>query len=89
MITDYKFNTTGSPDAKLNIDNMDVFQTDKTARGKSFRDKNLIKVYFDKRAILASALKTISFSENPKELCDKLKLLLQEIRAESFSNIFT
>ena len=45
------------------------------------RDRYLKKNYFNKRAILASGLRTIYFSENPNELCDKLKLFLQEKRA--------
>ena len=72
MINDYKFNTTDSPDAKLIIDFMDEIHFDKHARGKSVRDKNLIKKYFNKRAILASGLKrsetTIFLPENPNEL---------------------
>ena len=78
MITDYKFNTTDSPDAKLINDFTDEIHFDQHARGKNVRDKNLMKNYFNKRAILVFGLRrsetTIFLSENPNELCDKLKL---------------
>jgi len=44
MLTDYKFDTTDSPDAKVNIDIMDEMHFDIHARGKSLRDEtNLTK----------------------------------------------
>ena len=46
MITDYKFSTTGSRDAKLMIDFMDEIGFDIHARGKSSRGRNLIKKQF-------------------------------------------
>ena len=48
MITGYKFNTTNSPDAKLNIDIMDEIQIIIHSCVKNLRDKNLIKNYFKK-----------------------------------------
>ena len=85
MITDYKFSATDSPDAKLIIDFMDEICFDVHGRGKSLRDDNLIKNYFDKRAILASGLKrserTIFLSSNPNELWARLCLIIQEKQA--------
>ena len=64
---------------------MDEIRFDIHARVKSLRDRNLIKYYFNKRAILASVFKrsegTIFVSENPNELCDRLCLIIQEKRA--------
>ena len=87
MLTDYKFVKTASPDAKIFIDIMDGRHFDIQAWGKSLRDKTHMNIDFNKRAILASVLKTIFLSDNPNELCDKLKLLLQEKRAGNISNI--
>ena len=49
--------------------------------GKSKRNRNLIKNYYNKRSILASGLKTIFLPDNPNERCDRLKLLKPEKRA--------
>ena len=68
-ITDYDFNETNSPDAKQIINFMNEMHVDIHATGKSSRDISLKKNYFNKRAILASALKTIFVLENPIELC--------------------
>ena len=65
FLTDYKFIKTASPDAKLFIDNMDGRHFDIHARGKSLRDKTLMNIYFNKRAIVASVLRTIFLSDNP------------------------
>ena len=43
----------------------------------SIRHNSIIKI-LESPAIMASGVKTIFFSENPNELCDRLKLLLQE-----------
>ena len=87
MITVYKYNATDSSDVKLIIFLWLKFGFDIHSRSKSLRDKNLIKNSFNKRGIPASGLKTIFVSENPNELCDELKLLLQKKRAGSISNI--
>ena len=81
MVTDYKFKTTDSLDAKLIINILDEMHFDFHSRGKSLRDRTLRKNYFNKRSILASGLKTVFLSENPYEVCDELKLLLQKKRA--------
>ena len=77
-ITDCKLNTTDSPDAKLIIDFMDEMHFHIHSLGKSLRDRNLIKSYFNKRNILASELRTIFLSENLNELCDRLRLITRE-----------
>ena len=43
MIKGYKFKTTDSPDSKLIIDFIDEMHFDIHSRGKSLRDRNLIK----------------------------------------------
>ena len=54
---------------------------------KSIRDKTLIKL-LNSPAIMACVVsKTIFLSSDPKELCDRLKLLLQEKHAGNDSNI--
>ena len=86
MITDYDFNKTHLADAKQTINFLDEMHSDIHAKGKSSRDKNL-KNYFNKRAILASGLETNFLSENPNELCDRLRLLLQEEQAGNISDM--
>ena len=68
MITEYDFNKTDSPDAKQIINFLDEMHFDIHAKEKSSSDKNNIKNYRNKRAILASRLKTIFLSENPNEM---------------------
>ena len=41
-ITDYKFITTDSPDAKQIIDTLDEMHSDIISRGKRLRDRNLL-----------------------------------------------
>ena len=61
MITDFALNKTESPDATQIINFLDEMHFDIHTKGKSSRDKNLIKNYFNKRTILASGLKPFSF----------------------------
>ena len=61
------------------------FVTSRT--NKSERDRNLLENYFNERAILASELKNFFLSENPSELCDRLKLIKQEKRAGNISDV--
>ena len=68
MITDYDFNKPDSLDAKQISNFWDEMHFDIHAKSKSFRDKNLKKNYYNKRAILASGLKTVFLSENFNEL---------------------
>ena len=92
MITDYRFNTTDSPVAKLIISFMDEISYDIQARGKSLRNRNLIKNYFNKRGINASGLnrseRNIFLSGNPNHLCDRLCLISQEKQAGNDTNKF-
>ena len=53
---------------------------------KSTRDRTLIKL-LKSPAIMASGVTTIYLSENPDELCNRLKLLLQEKQAGNNSDI--
>ena len=77
MIIEYDFNETDTPDAKQFISFSNELHFDTHAKCKSSRDKNLKKNFYNRRAIFAFVLKTIFFSENLFELCDKLKLILQ------------
>ena len=45
-ITDYKFNTTDSPNAKIVIDLMDDIRFDIHSRDESLSDRNLTRNYF-------------------------------------------
>ena len=54
---------------------------------KSDRDKSMIKI-LNTPAIMASGISNIKFlSSDPDELCDRLKLLLQEIQAGNNSDL--
>ena len=68
MTTDYDFNKPESLYAKQIINFLHEVHFNTRATSKSNRDKNLIKNYFNKRAIIASGLKTVFLSENLKEL---------------------
>ena len=61
---------------------MDETHFDIHARGKSSRDKNIIKIYFDKRAVLAFGLKTTILRENQNEIRVRFRLILQEKKLE-------
>ena len=63
---------------------------DQKALGKkSTRDKTLIKLLESPGLIVSASgvSKTIFLSSNPNELCDRLKLLLQEKQAGNISDI--
>ena len=78
MISDFDFNKTESPDAKQITKFLDEMHFNKRATGKSNSDRTLIKNYYNKTSILASGLRTVFISENPDELCDRIKLLPQK-----------
>ena len=89
MITNSKFNVDLATlsDKKLMYDFAKEMHFDPKASGnKSTRDRKLIKL-LESPAIKASGITTIFLSENPNELCDRLKLLLQEKQAGNNSNI--
>ena len=89
MITNSKFNVdlASLSDKKLMYDFAKEMHFDPKADGnKSTRDRKLIKL-LESPAIMASGITTIFLSENPNELCDRLKLLLQEKHAGNNSDI--
>ena len=89
MITNTKFNVdlASLSDKKLMYDFAREMHFDLKAPGnKSTRDRKLIKL-LESPAIMASGITTIFLSENPNELCDRLKLLLQEKHAGNNSDI--
>ena len=68
----------------MNLENKMKFDIKQKGR-KSDRDKSLIRL-LKSPAIMASGISTKFLSENPDELCNKLKLLLQEKHAGNTSN---
>ena len=92
MITNSKFNVdlASLSDKKLLYDFAKEMHFDLKASGnKSKRDRKLIKL-LNSPGLMVSASglsKTIFLSSNPNELCDRLKLLLQEKHAGNNSDI--
>ena len=90
MITNKNYNVdlASLQDKKLMYDFAKEMKFDlKTPGNKSTRDRTLIKV-LKSPAIMASGVsKTIFLSSDPDELCDRLKLLLQEKQAGNNSDI--
>ena len=90
MITNknYNVNHASLSDKKLMYDFAKEMHFDiKRVGNKSTRDRTLIKL-LESPAIMASGvLKTIILSSDPDELCDRLRLLLQEKHAGNNSNI--
>ena len=80
VITNYKFNADHSSpqDKKLIYEFAKEMNYDTKSTGRpSTRHTSIIKI-LESPAIMASGIKTIFLSENADELCDRLKLLLQE-----------
>ena len=89
MITNSKFNVDLATlsDKKLMYDFAKEMHFDPKAFGnKSTRDRKLIKLLKSPK-IMASGVTTIFLSENADELCNRLKLLLQEKHAGNNSDI--
>ena len=92
MITNSKFNVdlASLSDKKLMYDFAKEMHFDPKASGnKSTRDRELIKL-LNSPGLIVSALgvsKTIFLSSDANELCDRLKLLLQEKHAGNISDI--
>ena len=92
MITNSKFNVdlASLSDKKLMYDFAKEMRFDMRAQGnKSTRDRKLIKL-LNSPGLMVSASgvsKTIFLSSDVNELCDRLKLLLQEKQAGNNSNI--
>ena len=90
MITDSKFivDLASLQDKKLMYDLAKEMHFDLNAPGnKSTRDRKLIKLLKSPAIMASGVLKTIFLSSDPNELCDRLKLLLQEKHAGNSSNI--
>ena len=81
VITNYKFNAdhSSSQDKKLIYEFAKEMNYDTKSTGRpSTRHTSIIKI-LESPAIMASGIsKTIILSSDPNELCDRLKLLLQE-----------
>ena len=90
MITNknYNVNHASLSDNKLMYDFAKEMHFDKKRVGnKSTRDRTLI-ILLNTPAIMASGIsKTMFLSSDPNELCDRLKLLLQEKQAGNNSDI--
>ena len=92
MITNSKFNVdlASLSDKKLMYDFAKEMHFDLNALGnKSTRDRKLIKLLNSPglKVSASGVSKTIFLSSDPNELCDRLKLLLQEKRAGNNSDI--
>ena len=90
MITNGKFNVdlASLSDKKLMYDFAKEMHFDPKASGnKSTRDRKLIKLLNSPAIIASGVSKTIFLSSDPTELCDRLKLLLQEKHAGNNSEI--
>ena len=89
MITNKNYNVdfASLSDKKLMYDFAKEMHFDTKAQGnKSTRDRTLIKL-LKSPAIMASGISTIFLSSDPDELCNRLKLLLQEKHAGNISDI--
>ena len=83
----YNVNLASLQDKKLVYDFAKAKNFDTKALGnESTRDRTLIKL-LNSPAIMASGIATIFLSENADELCDRLRLLLQEKQAGNNSDI--
>ena len=92
MITNSKFNVdlASLQDKKLMYDFAKEMHFDQKAVGnKSIRDRKLIKLLKSPGLMVSASgiSKTIFLSSDPNELCDRLKLLLQEKHAGNNSDI--
>ena len=90
MITNDKYNVNHASlaDKKLMYDFAKEMHFDKNRVGnKSTRDRTLINLLNSPRIMASGVSKTIFLPSNPNELCDRLKLLLQEKHAGNNSDI--
>ena len=90
VITNYKFNVDHSnqQDRKIIYEFAKEMNYDTKSTGRpSVRHNSMIRL-LDQPAIMASGFsKTIILSSDPNELCDRLKLLLQEKHGGNISNL--
>ena len=85
-IKNYNADLANIPDEKLMFEfAKEMYSDEEALRNKSTRDKfiSLLK----SPAINASGISTIFLEENPNELCDRLKLILQEGKAGNTSSL--
>ena len=90
-LTNYDFNVSHSnaKDQKLIYEYGIKTNFDFRQKGrKNDRDKSLIKLLISP-AIMASGISTILLPSDPNEMCERLKLILQEKQAGKNSNIIT
>ena len=91
VITNYKFNVDHSSpqDKTLIYEFAKEMNYDTKSTGRpSVRHNSMVRL-LDQPAIMASGFsKTIILSSDPNELCDRLKLLLQERHGGNISNLF-
>ena len=90
MITNKNYNVDHASlsDKKLMYDFAKEMHFDLRAQGnKSTRDRTLIKLLKSPAITASGVSKTIFLSSDPNELCDRLKLLLQEKNAGNNSDI--
>ena len=92
MITNSKYNVdlASLADKKLMFDSAKEMHFDTKAQGnKSIRDRKLIKLLKPPGLMVSASgvSKTIFLSSDPDELCDRLRLLLQEKHAGNNSDI--
>ena len=90
MITNKNYNVDHASlsDKKLLYDFAKEMHFDTKALGnKSTRDRTLIKLIKSPAIMASGSSKTMFLSSNPNELCDRLKLLLQEKHGGNNSNI--
>ena len=90
MITNKNFNVdlASLSDKKLRYDFAKEMHFDTKAQGnKSTRDRTLIKLLKSPAIIASGVSKTMFLSSDPDELCNRLKLLLQEKQAGNNSDI--
>ena len=90
MITNKNYNVdlASLQDKKIMYDFAKEINFDTKALGnKSTRDRTLIKLLKSPAIIASGVPKTIFLSSDPKELCDRLRLLLQEKHAGNNSDI--
>ena len=85
---DYNVDLASLTDKKLMYDFAKEMNFDSKAVGKkSTRDKTLIKLLKSPAIIASGFSKTIILSSDPNELCDRMRLLLQEKHAGNNSDI--
>ena len=90
VITNYKFNVDHSSpqDKRLIYEFAKAMNYDVKSTGRPSTRHNSMVRLLDQPAIMASGIsKTIILSSDPNELCDRLKLLLQEKHAGNNSDI--